>query len=1303
PKKTNNNRITKANQYKAYYGITLIETLMSVGLLGVVLIPMLMTSTAYLSTKLLKHRSTTELSQNVNALGTKLNTLTASTAGVNPLTATNTNLELMVKNPDGTKRVYQYSIVGTAGTQRLREFQGTSQNRTSASALRSLNEDATTIVGTAGFSYCSATACTTPTNSAAQNQIIARTAQVVVFDGDTTTNVTRDAAGVVTGADPVWLLYNAGDNGRKRTVLPNNILPLGTDPTVANNNFQPSPDVSNPALGPSGPAGPAGHVGTTTNRTPFGLIKVATKAQVYGNAGAGGVNADLRLTSGSGSSFTTLPLNQGSFSRAYHEAPGNTAAGNDRPILRSFKLDQTVADSFQGNMCFSGNRQVGDVFQVYYWNRTMREAALTSVQSASTVADPFAVTPECRGYRPGYNAYDPAQGEYYVTTTPRKAWKEPTTTTKTAPSGYTKHRNAGSWGWQLWSDNDTGRQWQSFAYGSNGYHGYYYSSGTHGHNNSFMGIGQWDGFIFDYYTANNLGVKTVPLFAWNPNTLGITDDHTIGAADEAGQLQYQVQPVWDNGTHVLIHKRGNDGYIAKPVNEIDPIAGNHQRNLYLRRMKNFAVYGTEGGWNGTTCRNRGLNNIIVNAHHQWDHDICSELYNIDANDFWWKSEPANTTVQFKITNFREYQTWEAQPYLRISGYISGYRFYATSIRDENHPTRNLNPKNFLSLSIGDNPISGNLFAGEPVYNTYDSGDGPRGRWQYNSECDCYAFVPDPPTYYIGNYGYSWCELQQNAADPTVYGCMYGTPLPGDINGADYQYKGANVDTKGHVSQRNAFERSEYAPVTVRNYLNPNPTVSPAIDTINIPLGAEAPYIIREDSGANANTGYLFYSKTSPDGITRLYNFNQANQKLVVSPVINGNWGSIATSKLTAGKRVLSYSPNNKVAVTGNTSGYGDVFAWYYDDVDLPISMTRKGGLGFNAAQANSPIVNYIAREPGSTAGDIIGNNITTTTTEGNTLYTFNKATGTLTAYGGTIGTQNFSRQSQTILANGIGADDTSAIAVSPMDDGLYFLNGGMVRYYADRRGGANLTHTVSTITIPTSSTRDTLAGANAQILLENFGDFETLGDANKNNFDNISNFGELQTCANACTDIIVQNAAAYFVNNRPVFEAMETISGGANDDWFNSTQLSAYRTQQANLPTPATTTNRSISLPVPTQAVNRLFNLNTPTVTLTTPTGLAVSKATGLVYVLDSTIKPDTDPTRKLLNIHVYQSTSARSQFVETLSLDVSDNLFVNSADRLLPQSGGIMRLTLDERTSQFYIHVEGNGRVYQFSVDRVI
>ena len=138
PKKTNNNRITKANQYKAYYGITLIETLMSVGLLGVVLIPLLMTSTAYLSTKLLKHRSTTELSQNVNALGTKLNTLTASTAGVNSLTATATNLELMVKNPDGTKRVYQYSIVGTAGTQRLREFQGTSQNRTSASALRSL-------------------------------------------------------------------------------------------------------------------------------------------------------------------------------------------------------------------------------------------------------------------------------------------------------------------------------------------------------------------------------------------------------------------------------------------------------------------------------------------------------------------------------------------------------------------------------------------------------------------------------------------------------------------------------------------------------------------------------------------------------------------------------------------------------------------------------------------------------------------------------------------------------------------------------------------------------------------------------------------------------------------------------------------------------------------------------------------------------------------------------------------------------------------------------------------------------------
>ena len=122
------------------------------------------------------------------------------------------------------------------------------------------------------------------------------------------------------------------------------------------------------------------------------------------------------------------------------------------------------------------------------------------------------------------------------------------------------------------------------------------------------------------------------------------------------------------------------------------------------------------------------------------------------------------------------------------------------------------------------------------------------------------------------------------------------------------------------------------------------------------------------------------------------------------------------------------------------------------------------------------------------------------------------------------------------------------------------------------------------------------------------------------------------------------------------------------------------------------------SLPIPTQGVARSFSTSQATL----PTGLAVSKATGLVYVLDSTLGTVTVGTTvtRTLNIHVY---NPNGTFIETLAFNVTDDQFVNAADRLVPQNGQIMRLTLGEKQSQFYVHVENNGRIYQFGVERQI
>ncbi|MCS6266257.1 MAG: hypothetical protein H2174_01695 [Vampirovibrio sp.] len=1358
-------RKVSSASYKAYYGITLIETLMSVGLLGVVLLPLLMTSTAYLSTKLLNNRTNSELSQNVNALGAKLHTLTASTTGVNHLTSTTNNLEMRIKTSTGARRIFHYSIIGAPGAQRLREFQGSTGNFTSTAAMRSLNEDSITLVGNTGFVYCNDTTCTVPTNTAAQNQAIARTAEMVVFDGNTATNVVRVGSGVVTGAEPVGLLFNAGDNSRKKTFLPSNTLTLGTDPILANGGG--GTILPNPAI--------------ATNTDPEGLINVFTKAQVYGTPmGGRAVDADLRLATGSDSSFTALPLanvvppippalpvapsttqtTRTDFSRIYREGPGTAATGNVRTILPNFQLDQTVADSFQGNMCFSGTQQVQG-FQVYYWNRTMKQAALTSVQSADTVADPFTVTPECAGASSGYNN-DANSGSYYINTYPRNQWQAPITTTKIAPDSYTKQtafdylRYMDAFGGTPTLDRyiypnfypnkkmdtlfDPNKaqyyQWHAWAYGDAGYNGYYYTSGKALYRGS-NGTDAYEGFKFNYYTANGLGSKTVPVFDPPPTSIGVVNDHELTMADEVGQDQAQKQTIVPNGLHVLVHKAGDDAPLSASVNDIDPLGGNNQSNIYNRGLKEFAIFGTEGlsasyakevYFSKNSCGDSSYtpwlalivptirDNVEISS---WaDFDICTPLYNNNVhgvypsvnNDKWWKSDPKNTTVtviEDVPFNIKKVGLFPLKK-LTIKGKLerqSSNKFYVNSLTAlTNIPDVQVSwtyplPNNIL-------PNSWAIWSSNPYYldkakpfKIFDNDYGTVPIIQVNSRYFLElnnSTEPNPVN--PSSWNAQPCELiaddgSFDSPNESVTCNFISTGLEPWRYSDDYtqyniEFKEQGLTKKKFLSQRNTFIRSDWATVPVKKYVNPTPIAG--ADTINADSFSR-PYVIRDNS-----ENYLFYNLIKTNGLNRtnqLYSFNPTNQQVVAGPVVNLYWGDVATLRLAQGKRVLSYSPHNKVAVTGNTSTYGNVYAWYYDRVDQPVATLKTGGVGFNSAQANNANANYIA-DPTSTL-NAYQTNLTAVTSEGSTLYTLNSVTGTLTRYVTRLGQYNHVRQSETKLTSGI-VNASSAIAVSPMDDGLYLLDAAnrTVRYYADRRmGDVATTTSVATLGAKLGST----AGAYAKILSNNMRDFEALLDTSSNPppFDDVASFGELQACITSCTNPSVNEAAQYFVNNKAtVFTPMESISDPVPNDIFHVNDLNAYVTQQNTGGLSATQT----TVTIPTQGVARSFT----TPQATTPTGLAVSKATGLVYVLDSTLGTVTVGTTvtRTLNIHVY---NPNGTFIETLALNVSDDQFVNDDDRLVPQSGQIMRLTLDEKKSQFYVHVENNGRTYQFGVDRQI
>ena len=74
--------------------------------------------------------------------------------------------------------------------------------------------------------------------------------------------------------------------------------------------------------------------------------------------------------------------------------------------------------------------------------------------------------------------------------------------------------------------------------------------------------------------------------------------------------------------------------------------------------------------------------------------------------------------------------------------------------------------------------------------------------------------------------------------------------------------------------------------------------------------------------------------------------------------------------------------------------------------------------------------------------------------------------------------------------------------------------------------------------------------------------------------------------------------------------------------------------------------------------------------------------------------------TTRTLNIQVY---NANGGFLRTFALDVSNNMFRDANDILVPENGQIMRLSLDEARSQFYVSVGSNGKIYQFGVDQTI
>lgn len=1203
-------------QYQSYYGITLIETLMSVGLLGLVLIPMLMTSSAYLSTKIMGTRSTTDLATNVNALDSKLNTLAATAATVNPAVSDATTLSLSVQLANGVRRSFEYSLTGAPGSQRLREVQGNATTRSAHSALRS--SDTIALTGNAAFGYCARFTCTSTTNTAAQNYGIMKAADVVFLDGNVTTPVTRTAAGF-TGLDTVQFAQLAGTDGSGKSMnLPVNVFALGTDPYVAENGGQPNPDSGSPSttidpvtglpvttLGTGDGTPNAAHDSVVNNPRPFGVITAKSKTAVFGMD-----DADINVFSGSGT-FSAVPMatqlppapfrgiSQVPYSRIYKEGAGDGTTGNVKPILSNFRLDQTVADSFQGNMCFTGNRGLDGAFQVYYWNRTLPTALLTSVQNAT---NPFNMTPECAGASAGYSAYNPNQGNYYVQTYQRLQYQTPTTWVDVnTPLGFVENWN----GWvepirQIWQTNrEAHYQWYAWDK-PNGYRSpmsgrtYFYTDGKVG----WMRCG-WFGAciagIWRFWEPTGYGNINKPVFAT-----------PMPAVDQIWN-EFQVQPTPQVGFHTLVHQRGNDPVIPVTVDVLDPFLGNQQRQLYQRGRRTFNIYGTEGQnrqGDKQSCDFTPVPRPYSNRNGRpAKYLVCSDMHRPENIQYF---QPPNCKVRYE-SRPQNPPTWTRVPLAnlagtRVFGSVTGNTFtleyYETNIDGETDYF--FDNRDFVldglackkcwagipsSLSNSTTLIGSQ----RPVQTTWEYQYDEYGDLVYDQNGQPVRIEVKYVSFYnnLNNIGgrsdtYQNFRLIKNDG-PDAQPNSYVFDLGGQ-DGWRYQSNGFQA----YISECNIWQQAQWAQVPgIKRYINANPSVVGGVqsDTINsfFGSGATQPYIIRRD-----NTDDLFYHLVNSNG-SRVYAFSPAINRTIAGPPVNTDWSAVAQTRMAQGKRVLSYSPVNRLAITGNTSGYGDVYAWYYDNADQPVPTIKQGGLGFNAGQVNGPRVNYIGKPNMQAAYQ---DNLTAIASEGNNVYTLDRTTGMITRYGAEAGSRNYVRQSEATYASAI-LSPRGTLAVSPLDDGMYILNADTKRvtYFSNRRGGATLVQ-------------------------QGNGTYSVVGQAN------------------------------------------------------NMLQPVGQRSFNA------------------TQAV--------------LPTGLAISKVTGNVYVLDSNIGTVTQgsETTRTLNIQVY---NANGEFLRTFALDVTDKMFRNANDRLVPQNGQIMRLSLDEARSQFYVSVGSNGKIYQFGVDQTI
>jgi hypothetical protein len=796
------------------------------------------------------------------------------------------------------------------------------------------------------------------------------------------------------------------------------------------------------------------------------------------------------------------------------------------------------------------------------------------------------MTPECAGASAGYSAYNPNQGNYYVQTYPRLHYQAPTTWVDVnTPLGF----NDEVWnGWvepihQIWQTNQEAHyQWYAWDK-PNGYKSpmsgrtYFYTDGKVG----WMKCGWFGACIagtWRFWEPTGYGNITKPVFA------------TLMPAVDKVSYEFQEQPNPQVGFHTLVHQRENDSVISVTVDVLDLFGGNYQQQLYERGRRTFKIYGTEGQ---NRQGNKQSCDFTPIKRPYWDRNnneakylVCSDMHRPENIQYF---QPPNCKVTYDSYS-TESPKWTKVPQAnledtRVFGTVTGDTFtvgyYETNIDGEMDYF--FDNRDFVL----DGVACQKCWAGIPSSLTNSTTTIGSQRTVTTKKgvkyVSFYNNLNNLGNKSDTNQNYPLTKNEGPDAQPNSYVFKLG--------GQDaWRYKSNGF--QAYVSECNIWQRSEWAKVpNIKRYINANPSVVGGVpsDTINsfFGPGTTPPYIIRRD-----NTDDMFYHLVNSNG-SRVYAFSPAISpaidRTIAGPPVNTDWSAVAQTRMAQGKRVLSYSPVNRLAVTGNTSGYGDVYAWYYDNVDQPVPTIKQGGLGFGAGQVNGPRVNYIGQPDMQAAYQ---DNFTAMASEGNNVYTLDRTTGMITRYGAEAGSRQYVRQSEATYANAI-ISPRGTLAVSPLDEGMYILNADtkQITYYANRRDGATL-------------------------FQQDNGTYSVIGQSNN-------------------------------------------LLPPVGERSFNATQA-------------------------------------------VLPTGLAISKVTGNVYVLDSNIGTVTQgsETTRTLNIQVY---NANGKFQRTFSLDVTDKMFRNTADRLVSQNGQIMRLSLDEARSQFYVSVGSNGKIYQFGVEQTI